>query len=191
MAEREIIMAKVYAFLAEGLEEVECLAVVDVLRRSEVDVTMVSITGAMEVTGSHGIRFMADALFEEVNPNVADVLFLPGGMPGTNNLKAHEGLREAIERANKQGRRVAAICAAPSVLGSMGLLKGRTATCYPGFEEQLTGVSYTSQGVVTDGNITTGRGLGYALDLGLELIRLLQGPQQAQKIAAAIQYSRG
>ena len=81
---------------------------------------------------------MADALFEEVNPNVADVLFLPGGMPGTNNLKAHEGLREAIERANKQGRRVAAICAAPSVLGSMGLLKGRTATCYPGFEEQLT-----------------------------------------------------
>ncbi len=108
-------MAKVYAFLAEGLEEVECLAVVDVLRRSEVDVTMVSITGAMEVTGSHGIRSMADALFEEVNPNVADVLFLPGGMPGTNNLKAHEGLREAIERANKQGRRVAAICAAPSV----------------------------------------------------------------------------
>ena len=175
-------MAKVYAFLAEGLEEVECLAVVDVLRRSEVDVTMVSITGAMEVTGSHGIRFMADALFEEVNPNVADVLFLPGGMPGTNNLKAHEGLREAIERANKQGRRVAAICAAPSVLGSMGLLKGRTATCYPGFEEQLTGVSYTSQGVVTDGNITTSRGLGYALDLGLELIRLLQGPQQALRV---------
>ena len=113
------------------------------------------------------------------------------GMPGTNNLREHQGLREAIERANKQGRRVAAICAAPSVLGAMGLLKGRTATCYPGFEEQLTGVSYTSQGVVTDGNITTGRGLGYALDLGLELIRLLQGPQQAQKIAAAIQYSRG
>ena len=112
-------------------------------------------------------------------------------MPGTNNLREHRGLREAIERANKQGRRVAAICAAPSVLGAMGLLKGRTATCYPGFEEQLTGVSYTSQGVVTDGNITTGRGLGYALDLGLELIRLLQGPQQAQKIAAAIQYSRG
>ena len=164
-------MAKVYAFLAEGLEEVECLAVVDVLRRSGVEVTMVSVSGRKEVTGSHGIRLMADALFEEADPD--------------------QGLREAIERANKQGRRVAAICAAPSVLGAMGLLKGRTATCYPGFEEQLTGVSYTSQGVVTDGNITTGRGLGYALDLGLELIRLLQGPQQAQKIAAAIQYSRG
>lgn len=183
-------MAKVYAFLAEGLEEVECLAVVDVLRRSGVDVTMVSVSGSREVTGSHGIRFMADALYEEADSDEADVLFLPGGMPGTANLKAHEGLKGSIERANKQGRRLAAICAAPSVLGAMGLLKGRTATCYPGYEEHLTGVSYTSQGVVTDGNITTARGLGYALDLGLELIRLLQGPQQAQKIATAIQYSR-
>lgn len=184
-------MAKVYAFLAEGLEEVECLAVADVLRRSGVEVTLVSVTGKREVTGSHAIGLKADALFEDVKPDEADVLFLPGGMPGTNNLKAHEGLREAIWRANKQGRRVAAICAAPSILGDMGLLKGRTATCYPGFEDQLTGVSYTSQGVVTDGNITTARGLGFALDMGLELIRLLQGPQQAQKTAAAIQYNRG
>ena len=189
MAEREIIMAKVYAFLADGLEEVECLAVVDVLRRSGVEVTLVSVTGDRKVIGSHGIELVTDALFEDVNPDVADVLFLPGGMPGTNNLKAHMGLRAAVECANKQGRRIAAICAAPSILGSMGLLKGRTATCYPGFEDQLTGVSYTSQGVVTDGNITTGRGLGFALDMGLELIRLLQGPQQAQKIAAAIQYN--
>ena len=189
MAEREIIMAKVYAFLADGLEEVECLAVVDVLRRSGVEVTLVSVTGDRKVTGSHGIELGTDAVFEDVNPDVADVLFLPGGMPGTNNLKAHMGLRAAVECANKQGRRIAAICAAPSILGSMGLLKGRTATCYPGFEDQLTGVSYTSQGVVTDGNITTGRVLGFALDMGLELIRLLQGPQQAQKIAAAIQYN--
>ena len=182
-------MAKVYAFLADGLEEVECLAVVDVLRRSGVEVTLVSVTGDRKVTGSHGIELVTDALFDDVDPDVSDVLFLPGGMPGTNNLKAHKGLRAAVECANKQGRRIAAICAAPSILGSMGLLKGRTATCYPGFEDQLTGVSYTSQGVVTDGNITTGRGLGFALDMGLELIRLLQGPQQAQKIAAAIQYN--
>ena len=101
-------MAKVYAFLAEGLEEVECLAVVDVLRRSGVEVIMVSVSGKKEVTGSHGIRLMADALFEEADPDQADVLFLPGGMPGTNNLREHRGLREAIERANKQGRRVAA-----------------------------------------------------------------------------------
>ena len=94
-------------------------------------------------------------------------------MPGTNTLKAHEGLKNAICKANKQGRRIAAICAAPSILGEMGLLKGRTATCYPGFEDKLEGVSYTRQGVITDGNITTARGLGYALDLGIELIRLL------------------
>lgn len=183
-------MAKVFAFLADGLEEVECLAVVDVLRRSGVETTLVSVTGKREITGSHGIVFWADALFEDVNPDEADVLFLPGGMPGTTNLKAHGGLAAAIEKANQQGRRVAAICAAPSILGAMGLLKGRTATCYPGFEELLVGVSYTSQGVVTDGNITTARGLGYALDLGLELIRLLQGSQHSEQVKEAIQYDR-
>ena len=180
-------MAKVYAFLAEGLEEVECLAVVDVLRRSGVEVTLVSVGETKEIVGSHGIRLTADALFEETNPDQADILFLPGGMPGTKNLQAHQGLAEAIRKAAKQGRRIAAICAAPSILGTMGLL---TATCYPGFEDMLEGASYTSQGVITDGNITTSRGLGYALALGLELIRLLQGPQQAERIREAVQYDR-
>ena len=183
-------MAKVYAFLAEGLEEVECLAVVDVLRRSGVEVTLVSVGETKEIVGSHGIRLTADALFEETNPDQADILFLPGGMPGTKNLQAHQGLAEAIRKAAKQGRRIAAIGAAPSILGTMGLLKGRTATCYPGFEDMLEGASYTSQGVITDGNITTSRGLGYALALGLELIRLLQGPQQAERIREAVQYDR-
>ena len=118
-------MAKVYAFLAEGLEEVECLAVVDVLRRSGVEVTLVSVGETKEIVGSHGIRLTADALFEETNPDQADILFLPGGMPGTKNLQAHQGLAEAIRKAAKQGRRIAAICAAPSILGTMGLLKGR------------------------------------------------------------------
>ena len=183
-------MAKVYAFLAEGLEEVECLAVVDVLRRSGVEVTLVSVGETKEIVGSHGIRLTADALFEETNPDQADILFLPGGMPGTKNLQAHQGLAEAIRKAAKQGRRIAAICAAPSILGTMGLLKGRTATCYPGFEDMLEGASYTSQGVITDGNLTTSRGLGHALALGLELIRLLQGPQQAERIREAVQYDR-
>ena len=147
-------MAKVYAFLAEGLEEVECLAVVDVLRRSGVEVTLVSVGETKEIVGSHGIRLTADALFEETNPDQADILFLPGGMPGTKNLQAHQGLAEAIRKAAKQGRRIAAICAAPSILGTMGLLKGRTATCYPGFEDMLEGASYTSQGVITDGSGT-------------------------------------
>ena len=150
-------MSKVFAFLADGLEEVECLAVVDVLRRAGAEVTLVSVTGSREITGSHHIHFQADALFDETAAEEADVLFLPGGMPGTNTLKAHEGLKNAICKANKQGRRIAAICAAPSILGEMGLLKGRTATCYPGFEDKLEGVSYTRQGVITDGNITTAR----------------------------------
>lgn len=183
-------MSKVFAFAADGLEEVECLAVVDVLRRSGVDTVLVSVTGQKEITGAHGIRFQADALFEEVNTDDADILFLPGGMPGTGHLKAHGGLSEAICRANKQGRRLAAICAAPSILGEMGLLKGRTATCYPGFEDALYGASHTRQGVVTDGNITTARGLGYALDLGLELVRLLLGSQHAASLKSAIQYDQ-
>lgn len=183
-------MSKIFAFLAEGAEEVECLAVVDVLRRAGAEVTLVSVTGSREVTGSHQITIRTDALFEEVNTGEADVLFLPGGMPGTLNLKAHQGLRDALCQANRQGRRIAAICAAPSVLGDLGLLKGRTATCYPGFEGELSGASYTQQGVVTDGNITTARGLGYALDLGIELIRLLQGIEQARGIKRSVQYER-
>lgn len=170
-------MSKVFAFVADGLEEVECLAVVDVLRRSGVDTELVSVMGRKDITGAHGIHFQADVLFEEVNTDEADVLFLPGGMPGTSNLKAHEGLSEAI-------------CAAPSILGEMDLLKGRTATCYPGFEDMLHGASHTLQGVVTDGNITTARGLGYALDLGLELVRLLLGSQHAAGLRAAIQYNQ-
>ena len=104
-------MSKVFAFLADGLEEVECLAVVDVLRRAGAEVTLVSVTGSREITGSHHIHFQADALFDETAAEEADVLFLPGGMPGTNTLKAHEGLKNAICKANKQGRRIAAICA--------------------------------------------------------------------------------
>ncbi|HJC66863.1 MAG: DJ-1/PfpI family protein [Lachnospiraceae bacterium] len=183
-------MCKVLAFLADGLEEVECLAVVDVLRRADIDVTLVSMSGNKQVTGSHGITIVADALYGETNPQEADLLFLPGGMPGTANLKAHKQLGEALEEANRQGRRIAAICAAPSVLGSLGLLKGKTATCYPGYEEQLDGASCSQAGVITDGNITTARGLGYALDLGIELVRLFSGSEHAAKVKRAIQYER-
>ena len=183
-------MAKVYAMIADGTEEVECLAVVDLLRRSKIDTVLVAAKEDREVVTSHGIRIQADAAVGEVDFSDADVIFLPGGMPGTNTLKAHEGLKNAICKANKQGRRIAAICAAPSILGEMGLLKGRTATCYPGFEDKLEGVSYTRQGVITDGNITTARGLGYALDLGIELIRLLMGPQHAQMVKESIQYDQ-
>lgn len=183
-------MSKVYAFLADGLEEVECLAVVDVLRRAEIDTRLVSITGQKRVTGSHQIVIEADCLFEDLNMEDADVLFLPGGMPGTVNLRNHEGLAQALKKASSQGRRIAAICAAPSVLGQLGLLRGRTATCFPGYEDQLLDASCSQLGVVTDRNVTTARGLGYALDMGLELVRLLKGHQQAVRVKQAIQYER-
>lgn len=118
-------MCKVLAFLADGLEEVECLAVVDVLRRADIDVTLVSMSGNKQVTGSHGITIVADALYGETNPQEADLLFLPGGMPGTANLKAHKQLGEALEEANRQGRRIAAICAAPQCFGKPWTAEGK------------------------------------------------------------------
>ena len=181
-------MSKVYAFMAEGLEEVECLAAADVLIRGGVEVTLVSVGASKEVTGSHGFRIIADKLFSEVNPEDADVLFLPGGMPGTRNLGACRLLCDSLLRANEQGKKIAAICAAPSVLGDLGILNGKTATCYPGYEERLTGAIHTDAGVVTDGNVTTARGLGYALDLGIELLRILKNEETALQVKKSIQY---
>lgn len=184
-------MSKVYAFIADGMEEVECLAAMDVLVRAGVEVTLVAIGEKRQVTGSHHFTVMADRLFSEIDPADADVLFLPGGMPGTNHLAEFKPLGEALKAAVASGRRVAAICAAPSVLGDLGILEGRRAICYPGFEERLKGAEVAAgAGVVTDGNVTTARGLGWALDLGLELTRLLKGQETARKIKAAIQYDQ-
>ena len=181
-------MSKVLAYIADGMEEVECLSVVDMLRRGGVEVQLVSVNGKMEVTGAHNIRVGADCLLEASDPDSADLLFLPGGMPGTTHLRESEGVCAALRKAAADGRRLAAICAAPSVLGELGLLEGKKATCYPGFEGQLLGVSYTHEGVVTDGNITTARGVGFAIDLGLELLRVLKGEKPAEEIKAAIQH---
>lgn len=180
-------MAKVYAFAADGMEEVECLAVCDMLVRAGVEVKLVSIMGRKTVTGSHGFKIETDYLFEEITDD-ADVLFLPGGLPGANYLQEHQGLRELLLAHKAAGKRLAAICAAPKVLGSLGLLEGHKATCYPGFEGELAGAECTGAGVVTDRLISTGRGLGYALDLGLELVRLLVDEKTAVELKAAIQY---
>lgn len=185
--EMEDIM--VYAFLATGLEEVECLGVVDILRRGGIEVKLVSVTGVPMVTGSHHITIQADALIEDVDISQADLLFLPGGIPGTPNLAACDTLCTWIKEFAAEGKGLAAICAAPSVLGQLGLLEGKCATCYPGFEEQLMGATVVGDGVVTDGNITTARGLGYAIDLGLELVKRLAGAEKAQSIKDAIQYN--
>ncbi len=181
-------MNQIYAFLAEGFEEVECLAVVDLLRRAKFQVSLISITGEKAVTGSHHITVLADALFEDIDLNKADLLFLPGGVPGTPNLAAHKALTSALKTHAANGKRLAAICAAPSILGKLNLLNGKKATCYPGWEDKLLGAICQPEGVVTDGMITTARGLGFAMDLGLELITLLSDQKTSDEIKSNIQY---
>ena len=181
-------MSKVYAFLATGFETVECLSVVDVLRRAKIDVTMVSITGEVLVSGTQKITVQADSLFENCDFSDADMLFLPGGMPGTKNLAAYEPLCNLIKQHDADKKHLAAICAAPSVFGGLGLLSGKHATCYPGFEEQCTGALMEKTGVVTDGHITTARGLGFAIDLGLKLVRILEGKELSDSVKDAIQH---
>lgn len=182
-------MTKVYAFVADGMEEVECLAVCDVLIRAGMDVKLVSIMGKKEIIGSHGFKITADTLFEEIMDD-ADVLFLPGGYEGTLNLTAHKELGEMLTAHAADGKRLAAICAAPSVLGGLGLVKGHKATCYPGWEEKMIGAECTGEAVVTDELISTGRGVGCALDLGLELVRLFNDKETAAKLKSEIQYDK-
>ncbi|MDO4523319.1 MAG: DJ-1/PfpI family protein [Eubacteriales bacterium] len=182
-------MRKVYVFLADGFEEIEGLTVVDILRRAGVEVCMVSVTGKRMIRGSHHIGIEADALFEECDFADADILVLPGGMPGTRHLGEHAGLTALLKEFHEAQRGIAAICAAPSVLGDLGLLEGKTALCYPGFEERLIGARIADGTVVTDGHITTSRGMGTAIDFALELTRRLCGAEKANELAATIMYA--
>ena len=181
-------MKKVSIFLAEGFEEVEALTPVDLLRRAGAEVTMVSIETERTVSGSHGIAITADCLFNETNFADAELLVLPGGMPGTRNLKACEPLLTLLKEHNGKGKKLAAICAAPTVLGYAGLLEGKKATCYPGCEDGLTGAICETTPVVTDGTITTSRGVGTAIPFGLSLIAQLYGQEKADEIAKSIVY---
>lgn len=181
-------MDKIYIFLAEGFEEIEGLTVVDLLRRAKLDITMVSMTQALAVTGSHGIQITADAAFEEVDYTDAGMYVLPGGMPGTLNLGNHEGLVTLLKKAHAENRKIAAICAAPSVLGTSGILEGKKAVCYPGFEDKLTGAEVSEDPVAVDGNIITSRGMGTAIEFSLAIITEFLGEEEAQRIAASIIY---
>lgn len=184
----EVIMSEVYIFLADGFEEIEGLTVVDLLRRAGIDITMVSITGSKEITGAHNIKVIADELFDETGYNNAKMLVLPGGMPGTTHLLEHKKLRELLLRHNSDNKMIAAICAAPSVLGMHGILKGKKATCYPGFEDKLIGAIYTNEKVVEDKNVITSKGLGTAIDFAASIIEQYQGKEAAERIKSSIQY---
>lgn len=182
-------MAKIYTFLGEGFEMVEALAVVDVLRRAGSEVVTVSVGKGKAVLSSHNVNVIADTLFEDNNYSDADCLFLPGGMPGTTNLGAHSGLASILKKQAASGKCVAAICAAPSVLGHLGILNGKNATCFPGFEDQLFGANLCKDRVVKDGQIFTSRGMGTAIDLGLALVENFYTKEVAEKISSGIQYT--
>ncbi len=175
----------VLVLLAEGFEEIEALTPVDMLRRAGVEVKTVGI-GSRVVLGSHGIPVTADLMPDEVMLDTVDTVIFPGGMPGSLNLDAAEFTDTAISAVLEKGGRLAAICAAPLVLGRRGLLCGRRATCYPGFESELTGAITTGEPVVTDGNITTAKGMGAALAFSKELITLLVSEERAKSLSKAI-----
>lgn len=178
----------VYLFMADGFEEVEGLTVVDILRRAGIELRTVSIMGRRNVTGSHQIEVMADMVIEEIQED-ARMLILPGGMPGTLNLKAHEGLNQLIDKQAQTGGYLAAICAAPTVYGEKGLLKGRKAVCYPGMESGLVGAEVLYENVVADGNIITSRGLGTAIDFALKLVEILKSREDADVLAEKMVYT--
>lgn len=181
-------MKKACVFLAEGFEEVEGLMIVDLLRRAGVETYMISVSGELKVTGSHKIAIDADCLFEEMDFTDVDLLMLPGGLPGTDHLMAHEGLEKLLKEFYAQGRYLAAVCAAPSVFGKFGFLEGRRACSHPCREDVLTGAEVVKDPVVVDDHIITGRGLGAAIPLGLTLISLLVDEKTAEDVKNAIVY---
>ncbi len=182
-------MAKVYQFLANGFEEIEALAPVDILRRGGVEIKTVSITGSEFVESAHGVTVKADELFTTAADYAdADLLLLPGGMPGAANLNEHEGVREAVLRQYEGGRRVGAICAAPMVLGSIGILQGKKATCYPGFEKYLTGATYTGKLFQEDGKIITGEGPAAVLPYAYRILSYFVGEEQTGEIEEGMRY---
>ncbi|MBR5962860.1 MAG: DJ-1/PfpI family protein [Bacteroidaceae bacterium] len=185
-------MKRVYVFFANGFEEIEALAPVDILRRAGVEVTTVSIYEDMTVVGAHDITVMADTIFSLCDYDDASVIFLPGGMPGAANLLACDDLCKLLEEKSREGVTLAAICAAPSVLGELGLLKGRKATCYPGFEEHLReAVVDTEALLVKDGeSLFTACGPAAACELGFALVELLCGKEKADEVRAGMMFKR-
>lgn len=183
-------MDKVYVFLADGFEEIEGLTVVDVLRRGQVEVATVSVTGKQMIMGSHRIPVLADGIFEEMDLGDGTVYVLPGGMPGTLNLGGHQGLCQLLINAKAEGKKLAAICAAPSVLGQLGLLKGEAATCHPGFEDKLEGAFTTENTVEVSGQVTTSRGMGTAIPFALELLEQLKGRETVDQVCKGLIWER-
>lgn len=181
-------MSKLGIFMANGCEEIEGLTVVDICRRAGIEIDMISINGSNEVTSSHNVTFKTEKLKEDANFDEYDGIILPGGMPGTTNLGADACVEDVIKAFAANGKLVAAICAAPSVLGLAGLLKGKKATCHPGFEDKLLDATWIEQPVVVDGNIITSRGMGTAIAFALEIVRYFMDDETVEKIKKGLVY---
>ena len=180
-------MSKAVIFFAPGLEECEGLVTVDLLRRAGVEVQICAVSNDRTIAGAHGIRIVCDALASDAD-RTADAVILPGGIPGTPNLAASRTVCDLVREFDASGRLVAAICAAPTVLGGLGLLEGRRATCYPGCEENMPGADYVDVETVTDGNFVTGSGLGAAIPFALAVIAYLDGQEKSDKVRRSIVY---
>ncbi len=178
----------IYVFLATGFEDIEAIAPVDIMRRAGLKVQTVSITGEQIVVSAHGVGIASDLLLSDVDFSSAEMLVLPGGLPGSTNLDACKPLTEAIKRHFESGGPIAAICAAPLVYGHLGLLKGRRATCYPGVERELAGATYTAAIVERDGNIITGKGPAAAFEFGYTIVDFFLGEGASQPLRQGMIY---
>ena len=180
-------MTKVALYLAEGFEEIEALTTVDILRRGEIEVDLVAVGGKIEVVGAHNITVKADILIEDLNYEIYNMMVLPGGMPGTTNLDSSEILKKQIINFDLENKYIGAICAAPLIIGKMGFLEDRVATCYPGVESNLLGATYKDNlDVIVDGNFITSRGPGTAIFFALKLVELLKGKKISDNLALGL-----
>lgn len=177
---------KIYVFLAEGFEEIETIAPIDIFRRADLNVISVSVTGNKMVAGAHQIAIQVDQLFEEVRFEGEFLIFLPGGLPGTTNLGKHAGLQSLIIKQAETNGKMAAICAAPSILGNLGLLEGKEAICYPGFENTLKGAKVSSEKLVLSDKIYTAKAAGVAIPFALQIVAGLKGDEMANTIRKGI-----
>ena len=183
-------MKNIALHLATGFEETEAITVIDILKRAKLNVTTVSIMRDLVVEGAHGIKVVADKLFEEINYEEFHMIILPGGMPGTTNLDNHIELKKRVIEFDLDTKWIGAICAAPSIIGKLGLLEDREATCYPGFEEKLFGAKISDKTTVVADNFITSKGLGSAIEFALTIVENLINKEAADKIAKDIIYKR-
>lgn len=177
----------IYVMLADGFEEIEALAFTDILRRANIDVELISADNTHTVRGAHNINVVADKLLKDIT-ETADGIVLPGGLPGTYNLRDNTTIQQMLLEYNQKGKLVAAICAAPSVLGGLNILNGKNATCYPSFEDKLTGATVAEDKVVTDGNIITSRGAGTAHEFAFKFVEILVNKDKADELRGSMLY---